>query len=627
MESILAYLKKKKRMIRLPLERFKHGLRNIVRGGTNFPAALFCALLFTAIGIVEEGALGWLAAGTFALEALKFAAIFGMAFCLLPVTLAKSRLVNRRVFWLANGGGVVLTFFVFFLLYHYGAKEHGTYAYQYLTELAENRIFACSFAALALFTLLAASAGTDKAIASAFFMLHKAFFIALTYFFVLWLGFCGVAAAVEALLYPELNYKIYVYIAYAAFSLAFAVFLGRFPDFSRTEDPARNTAERQPRFMEILFIYIMIPVLSALTIVLLLWTGRILLTGEWPSFDRLAAIAAAYSCVGIWLYIMVTVKENWLATFYRRCFPWAALIILAFEAGALREHLLKTGFKTTEYFFALFWLWSSCVVLLMLLRRNKAYVVTFSLIALTSLLAVLPYAGYVDFPIIMQVKRLEVMLTKAQILRNGVLVPLAAPPEQEVRAAITDAVSFLGNTDSKFLPEWFDKKMTDKKIFTERLGFEQLPRDYADYPHKTVTVLLRGSNVQLLDISRFDWALTGEPYGDKDNPWAQAEGEKGHYAFFWQTEAADGYPALKILRNEQVILERSFADYFEHLKQKYPPESAPVSEVESTELSEVIDSEDLLVMVVFSSVRLEYKQGQGTLSGQLYPETIYYKEK
>ena len=50
------------------------------------------------------------------------------------------------------------------------------------------------------------------------------------------------------------------------------------------------------------------------------------------------------------------ITETGTPRFYRRLYPFAALIILAFEAWALVTQLQGSGLKTEEYFFAVVWI-------------------------------------------------------------------------------------------------------------------------------------------------------------------------------------------------------------------------------------------------------------------------------
>jgi hypothetical protein len=132
--------------------------------------------------------------------------------------------------------------------------------------------------------------------AKSFFMTHKAFFIALIYGAVMFAGGAGVAGTVQALLYKDMSRKVYMYIGTIAGFLAYSIFIGYFPDFSKNnDDPKRDMVQKQPRFIEILFEYIMLPLALALTAVLLIWSVKTIITGEQVPFMRLSSIAAGFA--------------------------------------------------------------------------------------------------------------------------------------------------------------------------------------------------------------------------------------------------------------------------------------------------------------------------------------------
>jgi hypothetical protein len=66
---------------------------------------------------------------------------------------------------------------------------------------------------------------------------------------------------------------------------------------------------------------------------------------------------------------MVTHHKSTLAVFYRKAYPIAALVILAFEAWALLNQLRQTGLKTAEYFFFLLWVATVAAAVFLLMRK------------------------------------------------------------------------------------------------------------------------------------------------------------------------------------------------------------------------------------------------------------------
>ncbi len=151
----------------------------------------------------------------------------------------------------------------------------------------------------------------------------------------------------------------------------------------------------------------MIPIVIALTVVLLIWTFRELAPGSQTNFLQLEGIATAYAIGGIWLHILVTHNDTGMAGFYRRIYPVAALLILAAEAWTLIVQLRATGLKTVTYTFTLIWIASVVCVLLLLLMKEKAHPPIVVVVCILSAVSILPMIGYHTLPVTAQASRLE----------------------------------------------------------------------------------------------------------------------------------------------------------------------------------------------------------------------------
>ena len=102
-------------------------------------------------------------------------------------------------------------------------------------------------------------------------MVHKSFTIALIYGLVIAIGVSSVVAVIQNLLLASYDSNIYQYIGIISAFIGFTVFVGYFPD-SKDEDveKQKEIAEKQSKFIQVLFEYILAPVMLILTIVLIL---------------------------------------------------------------------------------------------------------------------------------------------------------------------------------------------------------------------------------------------------------------------------------------------------------------------------------------------------------------------
>lgn len=617
---------------------FLQSISQILKGAASafqtFPAAIACALAFAVVTMIRIQ-LDWPMQEpyNFLFNCLHWAFALGAVFSLAAITAAQSRFGQGRAFLAANLLGIAAAGVTFLALYLTGGAESDSMVSRYMvvSGIAAARVSTAILVSFLAFVILAGYPEEQSGFARSLFMTQKALFIALVYGGVITAGASGVAGAVQALLYPEMSEKVYMYIATLTGFLGFTIFAGYFPDFRRGKiDEHREEAQKQPRFIEILFEYILVPIVLALTAVLLLWAGRTVVTGTWPVFVQLYGIAASYAAGGIWLHVMVTHLESGLAKFYRRVYPVTALVILAFEAWALFIQLGQTGLKTTEYSFALIWVIAVASAVLLLVRKAKAHTAIAALICAAAVFSVLPAVGYQALPVSAQVGRLEKLLVSQGMLADGQLVPAKTEPDQDVRESITDAVSFLAYARDAKLPAWFDRRLGESGVFKSKLGFEQAwpkPEEPYNGGGLGISLMLPPGAV---DISDYTWAVNMLGYYGKVNDSATVEGVKGVYRINWTVTNPDGAGTLATLKIEldgRLILDQDMNSYIDRISAKYPPGEGRPAEATLEDMSLRLETPEVSVLLIFNNVDINVDPRRDNIYYGLNPGALYLKEK
>ncbi len=606
--------------------------KGAVKAFQTFPAALACALAFAIVTMIRIQ-LDWPQQEAYNLlfNSLHWAFALGAVFSLAAITAAQSRYNTARAFLTANLLGAVVAAVTFLLLYLTGGTDPGLEVSRYavVSGLAAARVGVAILVSFIAFVILAGYPKEQSDFARSFFMTQKAMLIALIYGGVIMAGTSGVAGAFQALLYRDMSEKVYMYLATLVGFLAFAIFVGYFPDFRKGQlDAHRAEAQKQPRFVEILFEYIMIPIALALTAVLLIWTGKIMVTGSWPVFLQLSGIATGYTVGGLWLHVLVTYNESGLAKFYRRFYPLAALVILAFEAWALLIQLSKSGLKMTEYSFILIWVIALIAVVLLLIIKDRAHNVIAALVCAVAVFSVLPVVGYQALPVTAQVSRLENLLVSQGMLEGDQLIPATATPELAVREAITDAVDYLAYAEDAKLPVWFDKRLAESNVFKTRLGFEQTWAEpiYGPSPAGDLglSLLLKPGAV---DISGYTWAVNLQNYERKGEASAAIDGDRGTYRIRWAVNPPTGMPTLQIELDDRVILEQDMSAYIDQITATYPPGQARSPEAPIEDMSLRLETPEVAVLLVFNNVEIYVDPRQDVINYWLNLSTLYLQEK
>ena len=563
---------------------------------------------------------------------LHWAFALGAIISLPLITYAQSRINTQKAFKLANLLGVAAAALTLGFLYRFGSSDPALTGSQFavISNIAAARVGLVMFISILAFNVFAGYPEEKSDFARAFFMSHKAFFIAALYGGVVLAGASGVAGAIQALLYNDMSSKIYLYISTLSGLLAFTIFVGYFPDFRKDSDDAhRETAQKQPRYIEILLGNILVPIVLALTLVLLIWAGRTIISGVDTYFNTLYGIAASYTIGGIWLHIMVTRYETGIAKFYKRVYPLAALVILVFEAWALFLQLSASGLKFTEYAFGIVWLLAAAASILLLVRKERSHHLIVMVASVLALVYVLPVLGYNALPVTAQSNRLKDLLVNEGMFVDEDIVPAAAAPTLAVRESITDAVEYLAYANDAKLPSWFDKDMAQPDIFLSTMGFEKVwPQTDINNPGYTEylsTMLYLASGP--IDISDYQWALNPQEEYKTGQSRVTLAGQKGSYDIYWETSGENNIPSLRIVENETVILQQDMKEFFDSVVEKYPLGQPEPVYAGAEDMSVKISTDKLHILIVVRNADVTLDPKQDILSYWLNLEAIYIAEK
>ena len=608
--------------LRFAIEKvFKGAVKSFYR----FPAAIASAIIISITAIVRI-TMEWEVQKTynFLFDSIQISFVLSAIFSMATVTLDEIRSDKKKNgFLLANISGIMLGIISFLLLYFFGGRvsEDKTVI---LTSIAMARASVAIFISAISFIYIISKEKSVDSFSDSFFITHKAFVISAIYGFVIMSGVSGVIGAFQALVYNDMDSKVYQYLGVAVGFLTYTMFLGYFPSFKQVENADEiKSIEEQPRFIFVLFGYILIPIITALTVVLLIWSARMILSGLDVSFNRLSGIASSYVTIGIWLHIMVSKHQTKIAEFYKRAYPFAGILILVFEAWALFVQLSKFGLKTAEYSFLMIWIFAIISVLLLIFLKDRAYRKIAITAVAVSIIWVLPIIGYQDITFNSQIKRLEKTLIYEGLLVNDNIIAADKEIEYVKRGEITDAVDFISYSEKLNTPNWFKKDLNDGKVFKDTFGFEKTYGVYPD-PLENSSTNLR-LKTEVIDISDYSLSLNMLAY-EKMGTFETFEGKSGTYEIRWSNEST-GIPKITVKLNNSIIIEEDMAKYLSDLLIKYPPVQNRMTDVPFEDMNVILEGADISILLVFNNINAYFDKTQDRTDYYVNLHGIYLKYK
>lgn len=585
----------------------RNGIKNIFEGALKsfyrFPASIFSAIIISIISIIRIS-MDWelQQSYSFLFDSVQLSFLLGAILSMAIVVYLEVKLNrDRKSFVIGNILGILISLISFLLLYYLSpvTSEDGL---KYISNMGNARIFVSIFISSIAFIYFISKSEKIDSFSDSFFIVHRAYIVSLLYGIVIMIGVSGVLSAFQALVYRGMSFKIYQYIGVLIGFLTYTVFLGYFPNFvSGKEIEEIENIKEQPRFIFVLFGFILVPIMIALTMVLLIWSFRVLFSQIEVSFNQLSSIASSYIIFGIWLHIMLESHNTKIANFYKKAYPFTAILVLGFQFWALIGQIGKFGIKTAEYSFMMIWIFGAISIILLLFyefRKNNGYRKIAILAGIISIIWVSPILGYEDLTFNSQIKRLENLLVKEEILINGQIISIARDIDKLKKAEITDAVDFIADSDKKNIPNWFNREFKEEDKFKDTFGFEKTYGIYEDSNEYT------GQNFRLstdvIDIS--DYSLTL----NLDLNMIMEEGikfqwENNNYEIIHsQTEL--GIPKITVKLERDVIIEQDLEEYLVELSSKSRGSEYGFQELPFEDMNLILEDENISMILVFENI-------------------------
>ncbi|WP_438318070.1 DUF4153 domain-containing protein [Sporosarcina sp. FA9] len=317
----------------------------------------------------------------------------------------------------------------------------------------------------------------------AFMSAFKAFFITLLYTLVIAGGLSLIIFAVDNLLF-SVNDKTIPHILSIVFTLFSPIFFLSFtPLFLGKKDETLTTKELMqreerienaisyPNNLRILISYIIIPLTTVYTIILLAYV-LLNLGGDFWTKNLLEPLLVSYAVTVIIVYILSSELENKFASLFRKIFPKVLIPIVLFQTIASILKINEMGITYGRYYvilFGFFAIVAGSVFSFMPVRKNGVIVIV--LIILSAISITPPIDGF-TVSRVNQTNLLESTLIENNMLVNDKVISNANASIED-KKLITNTVRYLNNMDYAKDITWLPNDVLNYNKFEKTFGFAE----------------------------------------------------------------------------------------------------------------------------------------------------------
>lgn len=483
--------------------------------------------------------------------------------------------------------------------------------------------------AVALFALLVAfiwipSIRNQISFNESFIISFKAFFNALLFSGVLMAGISIILAATDQLLF-SIDGDAYSHVANIVFIIFGPMyFLSLIPVFPGEADRGKeqeyldhrddklNKAAYCPRFLEILISYIIIPLVSVFTIILVVYILRNIGGSFWTD-NLLEPMLVSYAITVILIYILASRLLNRFALYFRRVFPKVLVPIVIFQIIASFLSLGDTGVTHTRYFAILFGIFAAASgIVLSIVPVGKNGIVAAMLVAF-SVISIVPPVDAFTISRVDQTGRLETALARNNMLVDGSVRPADGISEEDKKIIIKSFgyLRMMDYTDRlKWLPENFDKYGDFNKVF----GFNEY--DSPDNLYENIYLVL---DQQLpVDISGYDSLVNVNlniSVNDSKTTEKLCNLEKGGIKYTLNRQTVGEKTDIILYEGEnRKIISFDTAEIFERLS-GYNNGKGSITPAEATFMEE---NQAAKIKLIVKNANIEKRQDGATMFAELY---------
>jgi hypothetical protein len=338
----------------------------------------------------------------------------------------------------------------------------------------------------------------------------KAFFNALLFSGVLFGGITLIISAIDLLLFrvPDKSYLHTLNLVGMLFApIYFLSLIPIYPglsDKNRTPEQLEHNREKVersclcPKFLEVLISYIVIPLLTVYTVILIIYIVRNI-SGDFWTDSRLEPMLVSFAIAVILIYILASSLKNKFAEWFRKIFPKVLVPIVLFQIVASVMQIQVTGVTHGRYYVIIFGIFAAVSGILMCFMPVRKNGIIAALLIGFSLFSIIPPVDAFTISRANQVGRLTNTLIENKMLENDIVSPSVSISEAD-KKVISDSVSYLAKMEYTKAVPYLGENFDLYEDFYNTFGFYR----YEENPYSQDSIYLNLDQQSPLDISGYE---------------------------------------------------------------------------------------------------------------------------
>ncbi len=434
----------------------------------------------------------------------------------------------------------------------------------------------------------------------------KAAFTSILYGIVMYLGIAAIIGAIDILLY-DIDYKSYAHAANIIFifftPLYYLSLLPKFNSMDENEHDKKEISYSYPKFLQILVSNITIPLITAFSVVLIIYFIKILVTGVWP-VGQVGPMVLGYSAAGYFIYILSSNLTNKFSVYYRKLFPMVLIPLVAMQMVSSYIRIEAYGITESRYYVVLFGIFSIVCALMLIFGKRKNTNMIVLLSSIFALISIIPPVDAFSISRNSQQNRLEEILIRNNMLVNNEIVKKSDISNDD-KFEITNISNYMNGMGYLDDMPWYPIEDNENYFanFKNTYGFEQ----YYDrgYPidEETVYLSVMLNSNEVINIEGFDMFFKINIYNNSSSPVEVGEFKLNNKDYkILQHSDTNGDLTIMINQGDLTIMEIPMMEFIDGLYENANESKAMMAQEELTIEKQ---NEDIKIKLLINSLYVD----------------------